>query len=158
MNETGPSSVSGFSRFGIFFRRNASRIFVILLVLITLLRIFIGADRLIQEYYLPHDDLLYLQLAHFIVNGEWLGPFNPLTLAKSCLFSLFIAASIVSGLPYLVFLDLLIICSVFLTMQAMRPCINRFWSLVLYAVLVFNPAYFFYQRLVIQDVYQKVTA
>ncbi len=157
MNESNSPADSGFRRFGnavrVFFRRNSSRFFFILLFLITLLRIFLGADRLIQEYYLPHDDLLYLRLAHHIANGEWLGPFDPLTLAKSCIFPLFIAAAIISGLPYLVLLDLLICGAMFLTVQALRPSINRFWSLVLYAVLVFNPAYFFYQRLVIQDIY-----
>ena len=135
-----------------YFRGNSGW-FYFMIAVITLFRLVIGADRLIQELYLPHDDLLYLQLAHHIVNGEWLGPLDPLTLAKSCIFPVFIALGILSGLPYLVFLDLLICGTAFLGQQALRPCINRFWSLVIYTVLLFNPAYFFYQRLVIQDLY-----
>lgn len=127
--------------------------FAALLVLITLLRIFIGCERGLQECALPHDDLLYLQLAHKIANGHWLGGFYALTMAKSCIFPCYIALSMLSGLPYLVFVDLTICCVCYLGLLALRPHLNRFWALLLYSCLIFNPAYFFYQRLVIQDLF-----
>jgi hypothetical protein len=39
-----------------------------------------------------HDDHLFIQLAEYLVNGDWLGPYNQLTLAKGAAYPLFIAA------------------------------------------------------------------
>ena len=40
-----------------------------------------------------HDDRLFIELAQHLIRGEWLGPYNELTLAKGPFYSLFIAAA-----------------------------------------------------------------
>ena len=121
------------------------------IVLFTVLRIVIGVDRGIWVSNSPHDDLLYVQLARHIVDGEWLGPLHSMTLAKSCIYPVFIAFCIGSGIPYLMVLDILLCGTMYLCVMAMRPCLNRSMGLILYVALIFNPAFFLSQRLLIQD-------
>ncbi|HVU16314.1 MAG TPA: hypothetical protein VHD32_05295 [Candidatus Didemnitutus sp.] len=46
-----------------------------------------------------HDDRLFLDLAGHILNGDWLGPYNQLTLAKGPFFSIWVAAVFLLGIP-----------------------------------------------------------
>ncbi len=45
------------------------------------------------------DDVLFLRLAHWISQGQWLGPFNDLTLVKGPVYPLFIAAAGILHVP-----------------------------------------------------------
>lgn len=127
--------------------------YIFFIVLFTVLRIVLGIDRGVWASYSPHDDLLYVQLARHIVDGEWLGPLYSMTLAKSCIYPAFIALSIASGIPYLMVLDIFLCVTMYLGVQAMRPCMNRCLGLVLYIILIFDPAFFLSQRLLIQDLF-----
>src|SRR5215813_118144 len=46
-----------------------------------------------------YDDGLYLTLAHHLIHGEWLGPYNIVTLLKPPGYPLWIAANSFIGLP-----------------------------------------------------------
>ena len=46
-----------------------------------------------------HDDQLFVKLADSLVSGQWLGPYDQLTLAKGPLYSLWIALVFLIGLP-----------------------------------------------------------
>lgn len=46
-----------------------------------------------------HDDRLFLELAAHLLHGDWLGPYDQLTLAKGPLYSVFIASTFLLGLP-----------------------------------------------------------
>lgn len=131
---------------------------IFFIVLFTVLRIVIGIDRGVWANYSPHDDLLFVQQARHIVSGEWLGPFNFITTAKSSVYPAFIALSVASGIPYLMVLDIFLCGTMYLGVQAMRPCLDRFWGLLLYIVLIFNPAFFLSQRLLIQDFFTILIA
>lgn len=48
-------------------------------------------DQKISPRYWPHDDLLFLNWAISLVQGEWLGPFNSLSLSKVPGYSFFLA-------------------------------------------------------------------
>ena len=47
----------------------------------------------------PTDDILFLRGATSIASGDWLGPFNQVTLAKGAAYPAFIAAMHVLGIP-----------------------------------------------------------
>ena len=46
-----------------------------------------------------HDDELFVRLAHYLAAGQWLGPYDNLTLAKGTFYPMFIAASFWASVP-----------------------------------------------------------
>lgn len=87
-----------------------------------------------------HDDQLFIQLAEHLVRGEWLGPYNQLTLAKGAAYSLFIAACFAIGLPLFLAQHLLYAGACALFVRALRPAIaSAGWRLAIYALLLCNP-------------------
>ncbi|WP_217593038.1 hypothetical protein [Cohnella sp. GbtcB17] len=89
-----------------------------------------------------HDDRLFLTLANDLINGQWLGPYNDLTLAKGPFYSIWIVLSFISGLPLLISEQIFYIFSVICLILAVRPVLDKFSLTVLYAVLLFNPISF----------------
>ena len=87
-----------------------------------------------------HDERLFLQLADFIVRGEWLGAYNQMTLAKGCGYSLFVAAVFWIGLPLFFAQQLLYAAACAAFSRACAPAIRsagaRFF---IYAFLLWNP-------------------
>lgn len=90
-----------------------------------------------------HDDRLFLELAQQLVRGEWLGPYNELTLAKGPFYPLFIAAAFCAGVPLFAAQHLFyaMACGVFA--RALRPAVPapgvRF---AVFAFLLWNPMTF----------------
>jgi hypothetical protein len=68
-----------------------------------------------------HDDTLFVNVAANILNGQWLGPYNNLTLTKGPLRSLSIAADWLLGLPLLVLLGILCAAACLLLTRGLRP-------------------------------------
>jgi hypothetical protein len=90
-----------------------------------------------------HDDRLYVTLAHNLLQGEWLGPYGKLTLAKGPFYPIWIAASFVAGIPLLLSQHLLYIASCFVMVMAIKPLLSRsIYLVVIFAALLFNPASF----------------
>ncbi len=88
-----------------------------------------------------HDDFLFVRLAYFLGAGQWLGPYDNLTLAKGMAYPAFILAAFLAGLPLkiaeqLVYLAVAGLAAALVTRMAGRCLIG----LILFAVLAFNPS------------------
>ena len=90
-----------------------------------------------------YDDRLFLELAQHLVRGEWLGPYNELTLAKGPFYSFFIAAVFKAGLPLFLAQHLFYAAACALFVRALQPAIpSAGWRLAIYALLLWNPMTF----------------
>lgn len=89
------------------------------------------------------DDRLFVELAQHLVHGEWLGPYNVLTLAKGPAYPLFIAASFLIGLPLFAAQYLFYATACLAFVAALRPAVRsaglRFAA---FALLMVNPMTF----------------
>ena len=70
------------------------------------------------------DDRLFIELAQHLVRGEWLGPYNELTLAKGPFYPLFIAATFLVGVPLFLAQHLLYAAACGLFVRALRPMVT----------------------------------
>ncbi len=87
-----------------------------------------------------HDDMLFVQQAQSLLQGQWLGPFNELTLAKGPVYPLFLAAVKLSGWPLLRVETLIHALAVVVLLRALRPLVpSPTARLVLGALLLFDP-------------------
>src|SRR6478609_9012079 len=91
----------------------------------------------------PQDDRLYLELAHHLVHGSWLGQYNELTLAHGPFYPLFIATVFGIGLPLMLAQQAFyaIACAWFTC--ALRPAIASAGArCAIYLLLLWNPMTF----------------
>jgi len=87
-----------------------------------------------------YDDRLFLELARNILHGDWLGPYGALTLAKGPMYSIFIAAVFLTGIPLLPAQHLVYAAACGIMVRALRPLApHRGVRFALFAVLLFNP-------------------
>ena len=90
-----------------------------------------------------HDDALYWGHAFQIVNGNWLGAYSQMTLAKGPGFPLFLAANAVLGIPVTLLIALLYLFACRLTAKTLQEIgVNKYLVLILYVVILFHPALF----------------
>lgn len=88
----------------------------------------------------PHDDYLFVRLAKNILAGEWLGPYDQITLIKGPVYPLFIAFSHHTGLPLLTAQHLVYCLFAILAVVALRPLIKSRWVLMaIFFLILFNP-------------------
>lgn len=93
--------------------------------------------------YLIHDDEYFIDCAKNIVSGEWLGPYSQMRLIKGPGYSLFLAATHISGLPVSLTMAMLHIGSCIISTIILRKLgLSPLWSLFLYLILLFQPAIF----------------
>lgn len=89
----------------------------------------------------PEDDLLFIRLADYLRHGDWLGPYDSLTLVKGMFYPLFIAAAATLGVPLkLAEQGVYLAAAAGLAVMAARLAKSRAAGLVLFNVLAFNPA------------------
>ncbi|OQX16424.1 MAG: hypothetical protein BWK76_11720 [Desulfobulbaceae bacterium A2] len=121
-------------------RSSADRYWLLAAMASLLLKLWlVGAHDLMMTI-TPHDDLLFVNLAAHLLNGEWLGPYNQLTLIKGSFYSIFMAMAYWLNIPLLTAQQLLQAgaCAVFTL--ALRPVIQRPWLLFLFfLLLLFQP-------------------
>ena len=87
-----------------------------------------------------HDDALFVQQAHSIRDGHWLGEYNELTLSKGPTYSLFLAGVGRLGYPLRQVQTLLHALACLMFVVALRPLLtNPGLRLLLFAVLLFDP-------------------
>jgi hypothetical protein len=67
-----------------------------------------------------HDDALFWGNAYQIVEGNWLGTYNQMTLAKSSGFSLLLAINAVLGIPVTLLIALLYLLACGLIVNTLR--------------------------------------
>ncbi len=115
-----------------------------LAVLMTALKLWLTAAQ--PVYALggaSHDDRLFLQLAEYIRQGAWLGPYDQMTLAKGPFYSLWAAAANAIGLPLFWSQQLLYAAACALCVRAFRPlALPAAGAFALYALLLWNPMTF----------------
>jgi hypothetical protein len=86
------------------------------------------------------DDRLFVNLARYLLAGEWLGPYDQFTLIKGPFYSMWIAATYLAGVPLLLAQQLLYIAACALLAVALRPLVpSPGLRAVLFAVLLWNP-------------------
>jgi len=89
------------------------------------------------------DDLLFVRLANHLLQFDWLGPYDNLTLVKGPFYPLWIAFSFLAGVPLLLSQHLLYIAACLVADQALHPLIERpATRLALFTLLLLNPATF----------------
>ncbi len=89
------------------------------------------------------DDMLMYNMAVSITQGEWLGAYNFLTLAKHSFFALWLAILHVFNIPYLLGGQLLWTAACAVMVWALAPLVRRHvLQLGLFLALLFNPAGF----------------
>ena len=87
-----------------------------------------------------HDDALFVQQAHSLMEGHWLGSYNELTLAKGPAYSIFLAAVGRVGCPLRQAQTLLYALACVAFVAALRPLVPSAGArLLLFAVLLFDP-------------------
>jgi hypothetical protein len=90
-----------------------------------------------------HDDFLFLRLAEYLVRGDWLGPYDQLTLIKGPFYPLWIAGAFLLGIPLFLSQHLLYAGACALFTRACRPAIKSGGArFALYALLLWNPMSF----------------
>lgn len=89
----------------------------------------------------PVDEELMFEAAQNITAGQWLGPYNWLTLSKNMFFAVWLAALHAVGIPYLLGGQLLWCAASLAASLAFAPVLRRYKSrFLLFALLACNPA------------------
>ncbi len=97
----------------------------------------------VPKYYInaPHDDLYYARVAHYLIHGQWLGPYDAYTLIKAPFYAFFLIFSYFTGLPLLLNETLFYVLACLVLYLALQPVIPaRWWRLLLFTLLLFLPA------------------
>jgi hypothetical protein len=117
-------------------------VFLFLILTLTLFKLWLfWGLRLHVESGQSFDDALYIQLADAIINSEWLGAYNNLTLSKMPGYSIWIAFNHFIGLPLLFTQQLLyVLAGLFFLVPFRKVIKSPAILIVLYAVYLFNPA------------------
>ncbi len=86
------------------------------------------------------DDALFMQLGMNLASGQWLGPYNELTLVKGAGFPIFLAIANLSGLPYpLALASFHAACASFAGLVFLRLTRSRAVGLAVLAALLLAP-------------------
>ncbi len=108
--------------------------------ILILLRLWLVEVYELMATWTPHDDYLFIMLAKHLLSGDWLGPYNQLTLIKGPGYPLFIAASHLAGIPLLFSQQLLYSFACLLAVAALRPMTaHRGLLMACFALLLLNP-------------------
>ncbi|SLM29944.1 membrane hypothetical protein [Desulfamplus magnetovallimortis] len=87
-----------------------------------------------------YDSGLYLRLAESIINGEWLGAYDYLTLIRPPVYPLFIALNYYLHLPLDLFQYSLYLAGALLMVAALRQnSLPRSWTLIVFALTMLHP-------------------
>jgi hypothetical protein len=123
------------------FRVSSDKLLCFTLIFFSIVKLWlVDAQNLTAICNAEHDDRLFLNIAGSLLAGQWLGPFNDLTLAKGPFYPIWIAAVYKTGMPLLLSQNLLYIgaCAIFVI--SAKPLLHdRVIILLTYMVLLFNP-------------------
>lgn len=108
-----------------------------------------------------HDDALFVKLAGHICSGNWLGPYDNLTLAKGAGYPAFLCASHLAGVPLkMAEHGLYLVAAVYFAWVVGRLLDSRAVMVVLVAVLAFNPVFWAPEiggRVIRENLYQGLS-
>ena len=89
---------------------------------------------------LQHDDRLFVRLARFLAEGQWLGPYDDLTLAKGMFYPFFVALAFWTSVPLVMAEHLVYLVLSALTAGVVRSATGSCrLALFLFAILALNP-------------------
>ncbi len=113
----------------------------------------------IEEVLSGHDDLLFLDLAQHIINGEWLGDYTKFTLIKGASYAIWIAMNFYIGLSLTVSqFFLYAVAGLLLVRQLSKLTLKAWWIVLFYAVYLFNPIIdLVLQRVIRDNIYISLT-
>jgi hypothetical protein len=110
-----------------------------------LLKLWILGCYELYIHYSPHDGGLFIKLSHFILNGEWLGPYDYRTLIKGPVYPLFIAVTYLLRIPLLLAQQLLYSLAAIMAGYVIGQWVCQFrYRFIVFLVLLFNPFSFDY--------------
>ena len=125
---------------------------LVILAFAALVKIFLAAGQhLFIIGYAGQDDQLFINLAHSILNGDWLGSYNNMTLIKGPFYPLFLAANHLTHIPLLITEQILYIVAVFAFLFSVYPLLRKIGNIqvsdklvrlaiiVIGLFLIFNP-------------------
>jgi hypothetical protein len=105
-----------------------------------------------------YDDALFIRLGRNIANGQWLGPYNELTLFKAPMYPVFLAGFSLTGIPFniaqhcIYFLGCLYLANVI-----SRSCNSPTIGVIFFIVALFCPTYYAVSRVVREPLYTALT-
>lgn len=103
------------------------------------------------------DDLLFIRLAEFLRNGEWLGPFNEKTLSKGAFYPIFIALNSFTDIPLKISeYFLYVFAVVLLVVSFYKQSASKFLLFLLFLVLIFNPYVEVINRVLREGIYTSL--
>jgi hypothetical protein len=86
------------------------------------------------------DDRLYMDLANYLIQGKWLGPFGSETLIRGLFFPAWIALMYYLHIPLLLSFHLLYLGGILIFLFACKPMLpNAYLRLIVFIFLLFNP-------------------
>ena len=134
--------------------KSSTKILIFVCVIFTMFRIFLAMKiPLILQADAYYDDFLFVEYAKELVNFNWLGNYNFVTLAKGCSFSFFLIFNYLLGIPYSFSLIILYIFSIILLIISIRKIIsNKYFLSILYVFLLYSPIMFHVEN--VQKVYR----
>jgi len=121
--------------------KNSNKIYFAGIITICLCKlILIAALQIVAIPAHQEDEGLFVNLALNILNGQWLGPYNDMTLSKGPFFPLFLAANFLLGLPLKFTEHFLYLLSGVVLLYALSDLIkNRYILLTVFIIYAFNP-------------------
>ncbi|MDY6991992.1 MAG: hypothetical protein SVR94_05220 [Pseudomonadota bacterium] len=115
--------------------------FKLIILLLSVIKLgLVSVQPLLAIHTSGHDDRLFLKLAAHLVQGEWLGPYNNLTLIKGPGYPLWLAVNYYLGLPLHLSQHLLyMLAGIVLLIPLRKLGVQTIFLLILYALYLFNP-------------------
>ena len=129
--------------------------FIILIVLFTILKhVFVCDMPIVANITLGVDDALMVNIARYILMGEWIGDYSDVRLSKGLTFPIMLAFSSSINLDYITMMTSLYTIACFLFMLVISKRIkNKIVLAFLYVITLFNPVMYSYQ--VMQRIYRN---
>ena len=131
----------------------------LIIVILSLLKLWLVAAIPITAWgNFSLDDRLFIDLSHFLIQGDWLGVYDERTLAKGPMYPIWIAINFYLGLPLLFAQHLLYLFAGLMVVIALNKIVKYPSILVfLYALIIFSPHLEVITRVMRAGIYPALT-
>ena len=111
--------------------------------MLVLVRYMMTSGLAIQMIYAPHDDMLYVSRAYYMLHGEGMGPYDARTLAKLPGMSFWLAGLKQLGIPYAQgMLSFYMVACLYFVSAIRELKFSRILALLVFLICIFNPMTF----------------
>lgn len=130
-------------------------IFIIAIIIVSILRVFLVNDMpIVANVELGIDDMLMINIADNLVNGNWVGEYSDVVISKGLTFPLILAACYFIKIDYITMMTILYILACLILIYVLNKKIkNKLFLFIIYTVTLFVPIMYSYQ--VMQRVYRN---